>query len=189
LVKGKFFLSVLALFLPVSLSAQVTTPTAADTSSALSRYEVFADADYMGANQVQSSSALIGFDVGGSAKLAKWFGGTVDFGQYSYGHGLAKPTTDTFLAGPEFYIPSESLTGFFHVLFGGEHTGNASIKPDVSYAYAFGGGVEWAFKKHLSLRLAGDAILSATTQDINNLSYSPHTHSDARASGGIAYHF
>jgi hypothetical protein len=189
-VKGKFFLSVLALFLPVSLAAQVKPTTPADTSSGLSRYEIFAGADYISANQVKSSSALIGFNAGGSAKLAKWFGGVVDFGDYPASHGaLVAPTVTTFLAGPEFYIPSGSLTGFVHVMFGGEHTSNASVKPDVAYAYAFGGGVEWAFAKKLSLRLSGDAILAATVQDQDNLGYSPHTRTNGRASAGIAYHF
>src|ERR1700722_11105756 len=142
----------------MSLAGQVVAkPTTADTATTLERYEVFAGADYSSANQVKSSSALAGFNVGGDAKLTKWFGGTADFGYYSFSHGIVKPTVTTFLAGPEFYIPAGSLTGFVHVLFGGAHTGGPGVgaKPDVSFAYAIGGGFEYAFNKRLALRISG----------------------------------
>jgi hypothetical protein len=188
LVKGTFFLSVLAL-LPMSLAGQVAKPASADTAPEYARYEVFAGADYTSANQVKSSSALIGGNVGADAKLRKWFGGVVDFGDYSDSHGLATPTVTTFLAGPEFYIPSGNLTGFLHVLFGGAHTSNANEKPDISFAYAVGGGFEYTLTKHLAARISGDDILSSFVQDPTNQGFSPHTRSNARASGGIAYRF
>lgn len=188
-MKGKFLLSVLTLIFPVSLAAQVTTP-AADTPIPFQRYEVFAGADYISANQVKNSSALVGFNVGADAKLVKWFGGEVDFGDFVYSTSkLVSPTTTTFMAGPQFFIPSDKITGFVHILFGGEHTSNANIKPNISFAYAVGGGVEYALSNRFSVRVSGDAILSATTQDPNNLGNSPHTYSNGRASGGVAYHF
>ena len=189
-MKGKLFLSLLALCSPLSLAAQVATPAAADTPVPFQRYEVFAGADYISANQVKGSSALVGFNVGADAKLSKWFGGEVDFGDYPSSSGkLASPTVTTFLAGPQLFIPSDSITGFFHVLFGGQHTGNAGVKPDIAFAYAIGGGVEYAFSKRLSFRASGDAILAASVQDPNNQGFSPHTRSNGRAMGGIAYHF
>jgi hypothetical protein len=192
LVKGKFLLSAFALLLPMSVAGQVARPTTNDAPAPFYRYEVFAGADYMGANQVKSSSALIGGNGGASAKLKPWFGATVDFGDYpasATSHGLVKPTVTTFMAGPEFYIPADNLTGFFHVLFGGEHTGNANVTPDISFAYAVGGGFEYKVKKRWALRISGDAILSASVQDPTNEGFSPHTKSDARASAGVAYHF
>lgn len=191
-MKGKFLLSAFALLAPMSLVAQVTKPTTNDAPAPFYRYEAFAGVDYMGANQVKSSSALIGGNGGVSAKLRKWFGATVDFGDYptsATSHGLVKPTVTTFMAGPEFYIPADNLTGFFHVLMGGEHTGNANVKPDVSFAYGFGGGFEYMLKSRWALRISGDAILSASVQDQNDSGFSPHTKSDARASAGVAYHF
>ena len=188
-MKGKFLLSVFTLLLPMSLAGQVAKPTAADTTNALERYEIFAGADYSSANQVKSSSALIGFNAGGDAKLAKWFGGTADFGYYSYSHGLAKPTVTTFLAGPEFYIPADSLTGFVHVLFGGAHTAGVGAKPDISFAYAIGGGFEYRLTKHLAARVSGDGILSSFVLDPDNQGFSPHTRVNPRASGGVAYRF
>ncbi|HEX4322677.1 MAG TPA: hypothetical protein VHZ52_17310 [Acidobacteriaceae bacterium] len=191
-MKGKFLLSAFALLAPMTLAAQVTKPTTNDAPAPFYRYEVFAGVDYMGANQVKSSSALIGGNGGVSAKLRKWFGATVDFGDYptsATSYGLVKPTVTTFMAGPEFYIPADNLTGFFHVLMGGQHTGNAGVKPDISFAYAYGGGFEYMLTKRLALRITGDAILSASVQDPDNQGLSPHTKSDARASAGVAYHF
>ena len=191
-MKGKFLLSAFALLMPMSLAAQVAKPTATDAAAPFYRYEAFAGVDYMGANQVKSSSALIGGNGGVSAKLKNWFGATVDFGDYptsATSHGLVKPTVTTFMAGPEFYIPADNLTGFFHVLFGGEHTGNASVKPDISFAYAVGGGFEYTVKKRWAVRVSGDAVLSSSVQDPDNQGFSPHTKSDARASAGVAYHF
>jgi hypothetical protein len=188
LVKGTFFLSVFAL-LPLSLAAQVAKPAAADTAPEFTRYEVFAGADYSAANQVKSSSALIGGNVGADAKLKKWFGGVVDFGDYTDSHGLATPTVTTFLAGPEFYIPSGRLTGFLHVMFGGAHTSNAGVKPDISFAYAVGGGFEYTLTNHWAARVSGDDILSSFVQDPTDQGFSPHTRSNARASGGVAYRF
>jgi hypothetical protein len=190
LVKGKFLLSVFGLLLPMSLAGQVAKPTAVDAPAALERYEVFAGVDYSSANQVKSSSALIGFNAGGDAKLVKWFGGTADFGYYSFAHhGDVKPTVTTFLAGPEFYIPADALTGFVHVLFGGAHTANVGARPDISFAYAIGGGFEYALTKRLAVRVSGDGILSSFVLDPNNLGDSPHTRVNPRASAGVAYHF
>jgi opacity protein-like surface antigen len=191
LVKGKFLLSVLAFVLPMSLAAQVAKPTV-DVVPAFQRYEVFAGVDYMAANQVKSSSALIGGNGGVSAKLVKWFGGTVDFGDYptsATSHGLVKPSVTTFLAGPEFYIPADNLTGFIHVMFGGQHTGNVGSEPDIAFAYAVGGGFEYTVKGRWAVRISGDGIRSSSVLDPNKVGFSPHPFTNARATAGVAYHF
>jgi len=188
-VKGKFLLSVFALVLPLSAAAQVNKPAAADTSLEFQRYEVYAAAAYSSANQAKGSSALIGFNVGADAKLKRWFGAAVDFGDYGLSHGDVKPTVTTFLAGPEFYIPADNLTGFLHVLFGGAHTTGINAQPDVSFATAVGGGFEYAVSKRLAIRISGDAILSSFVEDPNNLGTSAHLRSNGRATGGVAYRF
>ena len=192
-MKGTFLLSAFALILPISAAAQVAKPVAADVPDKLLRYEVFAGADYSGDNQVKSASALIGGNVGVSAKLVKWFGASVDFGDYGVqatNHGLVKPNQTTFLAGPEFYIPADNLTGILHVLMGGAHTGGVTGTPDVSFAFAVGGGFEYAFNKHLALRITGDGIRSSFQQEANGATgYTEHPHTNARASAGVAWHF
>jgi hypothetical protein len=191
-VKGKFLLSVVALLLPVSLplsmSAQVEKPVA-NAAPEFSRYEIFAGVDYSGANQVKGSSALIGGNVGFDARLKKWFGGTVDFGEYANSTGVAKPTVTTLLAGPEFYIPADNLTGFFHVMFGGAHTGNVGARPDISLAYAVGGGFTYAVSPKWAIRVAGDGIYSSFVLDPTNQGFSPHLRVNARATAGVAYRF
>lgn len=192
-MKGKFLLSVFAVVLPISAAAQVAKPVATDVPDKLMRYEVFAGVDYSGDNNVKSASALIGGNGGVSAKLAKWFGATVDFGDYGVqatSHGLVKPNQTTFMAGPEFYIPADSLTGFLHVLMGGSHVGGVTGTPDVSFAYAVGGGFEYAFDKHLALRISGDGIRSSFQEEANGATnFTAHPHTNARASAGVAWHF
>jgi hypothetical protein len=193
LVKGKFLLSAfascaLALGFSMSSAAQVAKP-ATDAVAELQRYEAYVTAAYSSANQVKGSSALIGFNAGVDAKLKKWFGGTVDFGQYANSTGVAKPTVTTLLAGPEFYIPSGNLTGFAHVLFGGAHTGGVTTNPDISFAYGVGGGFQYAVSPHLSIRVSGDGIRSSFTAIPFVLGDSPHSRLNARATGGIAYRF
>jgi opacity protein-like surface antigen len=188
-VKGKFLLSVFALVLPMSLTAQVAKPTTAADANTFQRYEVFAGVAYSSANQVKGSSALIGANVGADAKLKRWFGADADFGYYGASTGVAKPTVTTFMAGPEFFIPADNLTGFAHVLFGGAHTGGVGAKPDVSFAYAVGGGFSYAFKPNLALRLAGDGIFSSFVLDPLNQGYSAHLRVNPRATLGVAYRF
>src|ERR1700761_7374883 len=108
------------------MAAQVAKPAATDAKYDFSRYEAYGAFAYSGADQVKSSSALLGVNVGVQAKLKRWFGANADFGDYfaqASSNGLVKPTVTTFMAGPEFYIPADNITGFLHVLFGGQHTG------------------------------------------------------------------
>jgi opacity protein-like surface antigen len=189
-VKGKFLLSMLLLLLPLSAVGQVAKASApADVPDKLDRYEIFAGFDYSSANQAKGSSALLGFNVGGSAKLKKWLGGTVDFGDYGHSSGTVKPTMTTVLAGPEFYIPSDKLTGFLHVMFGTAHTGDVGAIPDQSFAYAIGGGVEYKLYPHLSVRATGDGIYSSFVIAPANSGFSPHDRVNPRATIGAAYHF
>ncbi len=187
-MKGKFLLFVMALAVPVSLSAQVAKP-AADAATGFERYEIFAGAAYSGANQVKGSSALVGGNVGADVKLKRWFGGTADYGYYTGSSGVAKPTVTTFLAGPEVYIPADNLTGFFHVMLGGAHTAGVGAKPDISFAYAAGGGFSYAISPRLAIRVAGDGIVSSFVLDPTNQGYSAHSRVNPRATLGVAYRF
>jgi hypothetical protein len=192
-VKGKFWLSVVAFALPVAFSGvtavgQVAKPVA-EAANTFQRYELYGGVAYSSANQVKGSSALIGYNLGADAKLKKWFGGVADYGWYGASSGVAKPTVTTFLAGPEFYIPSGSLTGFLHVMFGGAHTGYTGTIPDVSFAYAVGGGFSYKVRDHWAVRLSGDGIVSSFVYDPNKQNFSPHARANGRAVAGVAYRF
>ena len=194
MVKGKFLLSLAGVLLPASLmvqvgAAQVAKPQQAPTTLDFSRYEAYGAFAYSGADQVTTTSALIGADVGVQYKLKRWFGANGDFGWYGNGTGVQKPTVTSLMAGPEFYIPADNITGFIHVLFGAEHTGGVGEKPDVAFSYAIGGGIEYNLSKHWSARIAGDDIRAAFVQDPNNLGYSPHWHNNPRATIGVGYRF
>lgn len=192
-MKGKFLLSVFALLLPASLVAQVAKPTiAVDNTNAFHRYEVFAGYAYSSANQVRGSSALSGFNVGGDAKLKPWFGGTVDVGSYRYGSSSSLtqiPSVTTVLAGPEFYLPADRLTGFLHVMLGGAHTGNAGTIPNISFAWGIGGGISYSLNEHWSARLSGDGIQSSFVQATSDSGFSPHARWNPRATIGVGYRF
>lgn len=193
-MKGKFLLSLAGVLLPASMmvqaaAAQVAPPAKPATTVDFSRYEAYGAFAYSGADQVTTTSALIGADVGAQVKLKRWFGANADFGWYGHSTGVEKPTVTSFLAGPEFYIPADNITGFLHVLFGGEHTGGVGEKPEVAFAFAIGGGFEYGFSKHLSARIAGDDINAAFVQDPTNLGYSPHRHNNPRATIGVSYRF
>ncbi len=170
----------------------VAKPAPEDAPPPFYRYEVFATAAYSSANQVKGSAALIGGSFGASAKLKKWFGGTVDFGDYGVeatSHAHVSTSMTTLLAGPEFYVTSDKLTGFLHVMFGGAHTAGVGAMPNISFAYAIGGGLEYAVSRHFSVRASGDGITSSFVLDPNNLGLSAHSRLNARATGGVAYRF
>jgi len=191
-VKGKFLLSVLGLLMPLSIAAQVAKPAQSAASADFSRYEVYGAFAYTGVNQVTTASSLLGINVGVQAKLKRWFGANADFGDYfaqGSSNGIEKPTVTSLMAGPEFYIPADNITGFIHVLFGGEHTANVGEKPDIAFAYSIGGGFEYALSPKWSARVAGDAVRAAFVQDPTNLGYSPHWHTNPRATIGVAYRF
>uniref|UniRef100_E6QIY3 Outer membrane protein beta-barrel domain-containing protein n=1 Tax=mine drainage metagenome TaxID=410659 RepID=E6QIY3_9ZZZZ len=202
-MKGKFLLLVLCACVPISVFGQASSSSSASSSQASSsstpalpdaprpagHFDVYAGVAYSSANQVKSSSALFGGTVAVDGKLKPWFGGTVDFGYYGFGYGTVKPTMYTMLAGPSFFIPSDKFEGFFHVLFGLAHTGGVSATPNLAYAYAIGGGMQYDIRRNLALRAAGDGIFSAFALDPNNLGYSQNMRVNPRATFGVVYHF
>lgn len=198
-MKGKFLLFSVAVLLPaalfvslpVSLRGQDTTPAAATVAPAFERYDAYAGIAYSSANQVKSSSALYGVNVAVDAKLKPWFGGTADFGQYENStRPNVTPTVTTVLFGPSFFVPSEKLIGFAHVLFGGAHTGGVTpISPNISFATAIGGGFEYNLRGRWWVRASGDEILSSFVQQAASTGASPHLRANPRASAGIVYHF
>jgi hypothetical protein len=112
-----------------------------------------------------------------------------DYGQYGGSTTTVQPTVTTFLAGPSLYLPSDRFIGSLHVLFGGAHTANVGATPDISFAYAVGGGFEYLVRGNFWVRVSGDGILSSFVLDPNHLGYSPNLRVNPRAGIGVAYHF
>ena len=144
---------------------------------------------FSSANQVKSSSSLMGAAVSLDGKVKPWFGGTADFGYYGLGYGLVQPTMYTMLAGPAFFLNQDRYEGFVHALFGLAHTGNVGATPNLAYAYAIGGGMQYDITKRLAIRASGDGIFSAFAIDPNHLGYSQNMRVNPRATVGVAYHF
>ncbi len=175
-----------------SLPSQSTSSTLSslpDAPKPVQHFDLFGGVAYSSANQVKSASSLIGGAVALDGKVKPWFGGTVDFGYYGYGYGLVKPTMYTMLAGPSVFLNQDKFEGFFHVLFGLAHTGGVGATPNLAFAYAIGGGMQYDIRKKLAVRLSGDGIFSAFAIDPNHLGYSQNMRVNPRATIGVAYHF
>ena len=179
-----------------SSSSSLPSQSASSTLSALpeapkpvQHFDLFGGVAYSSANQVKSASSLIGGAIALDGKVKPWFGGTADFGYYGYGYGLVKPTMYTMLGGPAFFVNQDKYEGFFHVLFGLAHTGGVGATPNLAFAYAIGGGMQYDIRKNLAVRLSGDGIFSAFAIDPNHLGYSQDMRVNPRATIGVAYHF
>ena len=164
------------------------------------KYEVSAGYGYTSLNQVnQSRYGLQGFNASVTRDFGKYFGITADGAFYKYPLSTGNssntgnpgnPVVDQVLFGPVFhgnlYGP---VSGFVHVLIGGEHTGGNNQNPNISFAGGFGGGLEYQLSKHLFVRASGDDIESSFTV-INPLpGDSPHKSRSSRATFGVAYKF
>lgn len=107
--------------------------------------------------------------------VTSWFGGVADFsGSYANktvnlvplgGAGSLRINASAypFLFGPQFYYRKlHSATLFGHVLFGGVDAranipGGTAVS-QTSWAYAGGGGIDYALSRYLSVRAQGDYI-------------------------------
>jgi hypothetical protein len=170
-------------------SSHSTLSALPEAPKPVDHFDLYVGAAYSSANQVKSSSALVGGTVALDGKLKPWFGGTVDYGYYGFGYGLVKPTMYTMLAGPAFFLSQGKYEGYVHVLFGLAHTGGVGATPNLAYAYAIGGGMQYDINRRFAVRLAGDGIFSAFAIDPLRLGYSQNMRVNPRATGGIVYHF
>jgi hypothetical protein len=196
-LKRTWLLCILGL-VPAALLSQVAPDRAprTDRGEPVYNYQVYAGFAYTSLNQVnQSRYGLIGFDLQVSRSWGRYFS-LVGDGAYfptSYSTGNpGKPTVDMLLGGPELRAPLYGkVNGFVHALLGGEHTGGEGMTPRISFAGGLGGGLEYAMSPRMTIRLAGDDILSSfsLTNNSPQLGNSPHMRANARASVGIAYRF
>lgn len=149
---------------------------------------------YTSLNQVnQSRSGLQGIEAGVSRNFGKYFGVNGEYGHYAWSVTSANagnPFVDMILVGPEVHAPLfERWSGSFRSWFGTAHTGNVSIQPNYSFAGGVGIGVDYAWKRRISLRLAGDDIGSAFTVVPYTSGASTHTRWNAHATFAVVYKF
>lgn len=206
----KLLLSILAA-VPAALMPLAAASQAAQAASSASaervehtyKYEAFAGYGYTSLNQVNASRyGLQGVNLSITRDWGKYFGITVDGASYSFPIAAGNPcpplvasctpTVDAVLFGPVLHGPLYGrVSGFVHVLIGGEHTGGEEQTPTVSFAGGAGGGLEYKLSPRLALRASGDDIASSFSVIGNSpsLGYSPHEHGNSRASFGIVYRF
>jgi len=165
-----------------------------------SRFQVFGGYSYVPSNFSYLGGGESGWNAAVDVHSWKWLSITGDFGQYfaTYSYGGNVPsdhsTTYTFLFGPRISAPlsrTSRITPFGHFLIGGAHisqTGNG-FSTDKSFAWAFGGGLDYRLTDHLSLRGEGDYLHNNpfVTQDNQLQNRVPARH--ARLSTGVVFRF
>ncbi len=206
-MKRTFLLSILAMvpaaLLPLAAAAQVSQPSSApstDETAKTYKYEAYVGYSYTSLNQVnQSRYGLSGFNASITRDFGRYFGVTAEGGYYRYPFSTpvvtgttTTPSVESVLFGPVIHAEIYGkVSGFVHVLLGGEHTAGEQQTPNISFAGGPGGGLEYALSPRLSLRATGDVIGASfsLTNNTPQLSNSPHKTWDSRGSFGVVYHF
>jgi len=160
------------------------------------KYRVFAQAGYTSLNQVnQSRYGLVGGIGGVTRDFGRHFGITAQGDYYKWATGSGNPghpSVYDFLAGPELHATLYgNFDGFFHGLFGYEHTGGVGKLPDHSFAGGVGGGLDYNLSQRLAIRASGDWIAASFSLNFNTpqLNYSPHKYWNPRGQVGVVYRF
>lgn len=192
---------VAAAWMPQAAAGQIAPEKQkpAEPTEPVYKWEAFAGYGYTSLNMInQSRYGLQGVNVAVTRDWGKHFGITGDGAFYSTPLSSASPgnpgnpSVDLVLFGPvaRFNLFGH-FDGFVHCLLGGEHIGGENQTPTISFAGGGGGGMEYKFSPHFSLRASGDDIASSFSF-INNspaLAYSPHVTRSSRATFGLVYRF
>jgi hypothetical protein len=192
-----------AAIMPLAAHAQVEKSKRsadADQTDKVYKWQAYGGFAYTSLNNVNTSrSGLIGANLGVTRDFGRYFGVTGEGTFYlnslaspAISDSTQKPTETTVLFGPEIHATLYGpVSGFVHVLLGGEHIGGTSQTPNISFAGGLGGGMEWKIGTHLSARAYGDDLASSFSL-INNsagLGNSPHKTWSSRAGIGVVYRF
>lgn len=169
------------------------------------RAEVFGGYSYMNFDTKKSETTVLfgtGIDRlnmhGWEASLAvnanRWLAVEADFsGHYKPNCGGVSGLTCkdlSFLFGPKVTYRKEKITGFAHALFGGDNGGGSFSGfslTDTPFAFAVGGGVDYALTKSLSVRVAQVDYFS--TRHVHNLFPSLSPQNNIRVSAGVVFRF
>ncbi|MGA2558469.1 MAG: hypothetical protein ABSF17_02230 [Terracidiphilus sp.] len=188
-----------AALLPAAAISQVSSaggPGSGDESERTYKYDVYAGYAYSSLNQVNESRYGL---QGGSVAIRRDFGRY--FGVFAQGDAFqfalksgnpGKPTVQSVFLGPDLHAAIYGkVSGFFHGLLGGEHTGGESETPRISFAGGVGGGLEYTLSPRFSLRASGDYVGASfsLTNNTAQLANSPHKTWNSRAGFGAVYHF
>jgi opacity protein-like surface antigen len=159
-------------------------------------FQVFGGYSYAPTNFSYLGGGQNGWNAALDVNSRKWVGFTADFAQYfstfSFGSGPNfNEKTFTFLLGPRVSIPLSKVTPFGHFLIGSAHIGDnisGDFSSGTSFAWDFGGGVDFTLTRHLALRGEGNYMHSHfVTSDTQLQSRIMDWH--GRVSTGIVFRF
>jgi hypothetical protein len=163
------------------------------------KYEAFGGAAYTRFRQAtESFSGLVGGKVGLARDWGKYFQliGSVDYYRLGTGHANlpspGDPSIYTVMIGPGVHANLyNNLSGVVFGELGGEHTGGEEMKPNISFAGGFGGGLTYSLFPNIAVQLTGDRVAAsfslpgATAQN----GYSTYRTWNARVALGMVYRF
>ena len=134
-----------------------------------------------------------GWNASVTGKLNRWVGVTADFSGYSQSDGVGDSANAyNFLFGPTASITFHRLTPFAHFLLGDSHVNPSSgfkvLTSNNSFAFAVGGGLDYAVVKHIAVRAQVDLLHNGFTTNDNQLQYRVD-HNFPRVSTGIVLRF
>jgi len=139
-------------------------------------------------NGLSSRQNANGWEAAISGNFNTWFAAEADVSGYYKNYdvlGVNVAVRDySYVAGPRINLKPI----FVHALIGGDHLSGGALGVSASQdglAGAFGGGVQWKYSRHLSVRASADYVLSRH----NILGGSSVTQNNVRASVGIVYSF
>ena len=161
-----------------------------------SKVNIFAGYSYIQANPSTSSFDtfhLNGWSVSGAYNVTNWLAGVADFGGYANGNigrSGASATLSTYLFGPRVtYRHFRRITPFGQVLFGAGRTNATAFANSGSqnaFAMTTGGGVDYKFREHWSVRPVQVEYLLTRFQEGPT---GNQTQNNLRVSTGFVYSF
>ncbi len=170
------------------------------------KFEVFGGYTYTRAYNTDSISSTSNSN-GGVGDVAfyplKWIGLVGQVG-YSHTSGFTNTGTGTsftaptnalsYFGGPRIRFSTGRITPYVQTLFGAIHRSNLEISesegieiasPETSFAYSFGGGVDFKLVRHISVRLIQASYLRSTFSPTGG---PPGTQNDFNLQTGIVIH-
>ncbi len=139
----------------LTLAALLLSFALAVAAQEIPQAEVFGGYSYMRVNPGQGAPAINsnGWNASAVGNINRWLGVKADFtGQYGNIVGVGGSMYN-FMFGPQISIPTGNFKPFVEGLVGGSHAGGSGIS-DTGLGYAFGGGLDYNVKPHVSVRLA-----------------------------------
>ncbi len=146
----------------------------------------------------ESYSGLLGAKASLARDWGKYFQliGSVDYYRLGTGHANlpspGNPSMYSVMIAPAIHANLyDKVSGVVFGELGVEHTGGEEMKPNISFAGGFGGGLTYSLARNLAVQLTGDRVAASFTLPgaTSQNEYSTHRTWNARATIGAVYRF